>query len=68
MRIGGVENLSFFESGIFSKIFFASSQWKSVKINNVASMGENFDNYPGLQHFTGMPKVNNIDKNKNLLL
>ena len=33
----------------FKNIFFASSPRKSVNIYNVARMGQNFDDYPGLQ-------------------
>ena len=54
LKIGGVENLSFFESAnsnIFfkKKMFFASSPRKSVNIYNVARMGRNFDDCTGLQ-------------------
>ena len=31
------------------KFYFASSPWKSVKIDSVARMGRNFDNYPDFQ-------------------
>ena len=41
LRIGGVENLSFFD------FFFASFQWKSVNIYRTASIGRNFDDYFG---------------------
>jgi hypothetical protein len=44
LRIGGFENLSFFDSAIL--IFFYS---KSVKGSWLARMGQNFDDYPGFQ-------------------
>ena len=40
-RIGGFENLSFFECAIL--IFFSSFPWKSVKVYWLARMGQNFD-------------------------
>ena len=43
LRIGGFENLSFFESVILK------FPWKSVNNFNEARMGRNFDDYPGLQ-------------------
>ena len=50
LRIGGVENLSFFESAIlnFFLIFFASS--RLVTIYGVPRMGRNFDDNPDFQH------------------
>ena len=44
----GVENPSFFESALFN-FFFASSQWKSVKIYRIARIFWNFDDYTGFQ-------------------
>ena len=55
MKIGRVENLSFFESAIFIFLqffyffLFASSLLKSINIRNIARMGQNFDDYPDLQ-------------------
>ena len=60
LRIGGSENLSFFESAIwifvFHLIFFASSPWKSVKTYMVEWMGLNFDDYSGFQPKITHPK------------
>ena len=47
--------MSFFLVGHFEflffkkKIFFASSQWKSVKVYRIARVFRNFDDYPGFQ-------------------
>ena len=54
LRIGGVENLSFFESAIL--IFFASSPWKLVKVSWATRMGRNFDDYTLVQPKKHMPK------------
>ena len=42
-----VGHLGFFP--ILLSFSFASSQWKSIKILGVASMGQNFDDYSGFQ-------------------
>jgi hypothetical protein len=56
LKIGVIENLSFFESAIL--IFFASSLLKSVTIYGVRRMRWNFDDYPDFhQKARGYNKV-----------
>ena len=55
LRIGGDENLRFFETAILDFVF-KSSLWKSVKNSWVEKMGRNFDDYSGFQHKTTSAK------------
>ena len=55
LRIGDFEKWAFFESAILN-FFFASFPWKQAKVNWLARMGENFDDYTGFQPFFTLGK------------
>ena len=62
LRIGGFENLTFFESAILNfflpkKNCFASFPWKSVKVYWLARIAQNFDQAKGDYTFWIMPNI-----------